>query len=159
MEKTVLLVGLPLVILALFFWGAQLQEDALAFFGDTNVACLPNGHNQIAMHIHPVLTVTVDGERELVPASIGIAGSCMSEMHTHDATGTLHVETATRERFEQIAFTDFFSVWGQPIEREGFSLTVEVDGTPVESVEDVVLRDGSQIELQYTSETQVSVEL
>ena len=151
MKKVILIGGVILVVVGLIVWGKALQKDAVVFFGDTNVACLDNGHQQIELHIHPVLRITVDGEEEAIPANIGIQGACMSETHTHDATGVLHIETATRERFEQLQFTDFFDVWGRDIERSGYTLEAFVNGTAVASVEDIPLEDGDQIELRYTS--------
>lgn len=152
MKKMILFVGLPLVVLGLFAWSASLQSAKTTFFGETTVACLPNGHAQVALHIHPILTITVDGEEEAIPANVGITGSCMSEMHTHDGSGTLHIETATRERFNEIGFPDFFSVWGQPIVREGHSLQIFVDGEEIANPEDIELEDGMRIDLMYTSE-------
>lgn len=47
-----------------------------------------------ARHFHTHLDVLVDGRRVVVPAQLGIApsGREMSELHTHDTTGVLHVE-------------------------------------------------------------------
>jgi hypothetical protein len=46
------------------------------------------------LHFHPHLDVLVDGKPVAVPAEIGIdaAGGKISELHTHDASGVLHVE-------------------------------------------------------------------
>lgn len=48
-----------------------------------------------ANHFHAHLDILVDGKPVSVPADIGIAASGqMVELHTHDATGLLHVEAA-----------------------------------------------------------------
>ncbi len=150
MKKILLFIGVPLLVLILLIWGRTL-DTTLVMVEGTNVACLPNGHQQLAIHIHPELTITVDGENEVIPANVGIVGTCMAELHTHDTTGTIHVETATQERFAQIAFADFFDVWGRSVEREGYELEIRYDGEVVESITDVPLEDHGQIELIYTS--------
>ena len=150
--KNITLVIIGVIVLGgLLFWAGQAQKPATVFVEGTNVACLPNGHENIATHIHPVLSITVDGEPELVPANIGITGTCMPELHTHDTSGQIHVETATLARLQEISFADFFDVWGQPIEREGYDLVITVDGQEIASVEEVPLKDHAQIEFAYTS--------
>lgn len=48
-----------------------------------------------ALHIHQHLTITVDGTAVPVPADIGIdqAAQKLSAIHTHDASGVIHVES------------------------------------------------------------------
>jgi hypothetical protein len=50
-----------------------------------------------ARHFHTHLDILVDGKTVPVPANLGIAasGDAMSELHTHDATGVLHIEAPT----------------------------------------------------------------
>ncbi len=66
-----------------------------------------------AMHIHPSLTITINGIKQTIPANIGISpdGQTFHEIHTHDATGTLHVETNSPRNFR---LDEFFAIWGQP---------------------------------------------
>src|SRR4051812_47416655 len=46
------------------------------------------------LHIHQPLDVFVDGRRVVVPAYVGIDADArfIAEVHTHDATGIVHVE-------------------------------------------------------------------
>jgi hypothetical protein len=62
-------------------------------------------------HIHAHLDLFVDGERVTVPARIGIdpAGQFISDVHTHDATGVIHVESTQVQTF---TLAEFFDVWG-----------------------------------------------
>src|SRR6476469_8604549 len=47
-------------------------------------------------HIHPTLTILLDGQQVSIPAGIGINGSNFADPHTHDYSGTLHIgESAT----------------------------------------------------------------
>lgn len=143
---------LVIVVLGGLFWlGNQSQQKSIRYFGDTNVACLPNGHQNIELHIHPILKIKVDGEPEQVPANIGIVGSCMAEIHTHDASGTIHVETFDSERMDNINLGSFFAVWGREAQRDGYILEVVQDGTVKRGVDDVMMIDHSVIELNYTS--------
>jgi hypothetical protein len=63
------------------------------------------------MHIHALLRIYVDGRSIPVPGQIGIdpLGPFLAPLHTHDASGILHVESA-----RPYAFTlgQFFTVWG-----------------------------------------------
>jgi hypothetical protein len=62
-------------------------------------------------HIHAMLHVYVNGLLSPIPADIGIEVSKGREtsLHTHDATGIIHMETNHRYAF---TLGDFFSVWG-----------------------------------------------
>jgi hypothetical protein len=66
------------------------------------------------IHIHQHLDVYVNGKHITIPALIGIFASSSSEvifadLHTHDTTGVLHVESATKRQF---TLGEFFGVWG-----------------------------------------------
>lgn len=92
-------------------------------------------------HIHVHLSLYVDGKQLAIPPGIGvkdpqksngfvIAGSCFYWLHTHDATGILHVEPPTAI---QVNLGQFFDIWGQPLSRTGVAgyngaVTVFVDG-------------------------------
>jgi hypothetical protein len=62
-------------------------------------------------HIHQHLDIFVNGRRVPVPAGIGIdaAESFISPLHTHDATGVIHVESPVVEPF---TLGELFGVWG-----------------------------------------------
>jgi hypothetical protein len=64
-----------------------------------------------AVHIHQHLDLYVAGKKVTVPAQIGIAssGAFLSDLHTHDATGIMHVESPTVRSF---SLGQFFAVWG-----------------------------------------------
>jgi hypothetical protein len=65
------------------------------------------------VHFHPLLKVFVNDKPVTVPANIGIdpraPGMQMAGLHTHDATGTIHVEGVPGARLGQ-----FFAIWGVP---------------------------------------------
>ena len=52
----------------------------------------------------------MNGKHETVPALIGIYdGQFLTQLHTHDASGIMHVESPTKRTFD---LGEFFGVWG-----------------------------------------------
>lgn len=152
MNKTFLVGGAVLVaVVALLSWSKLFGEKPLAFWNDTDIACLPNGHTNIALHFHPELVISVDGTKEQIPANIGSISACMAEVHTHDATGKIHIEAVRAGR--TYTLNDFFRVWGRDIERTGYTVVMTVDGQPNQESGNLVLKDGQKIELVYASAT------
>jgi len=112
--------------------------------GSFAVPCLsPN--KPLLQHIHPQLTILVDGVAEETPANIGLVG-CERALHTHDTTGEIHVEAQDKREY---TLGDFMSVWGKDIEREGYTFKVTVDGEEVLNPFAIVFEDGQQIVLEY----------
>ncbi|MBA2686240.1 MAG: hypothetical protein H0U66_17285 [Gemmatimonadaceae bacterium] len=93
-------------------------------------------------HIHVHLTIIANGVQRAVPLAIGAVGSevisnfvvdarCFYWLHTHDATGIVHVEAPVSTAF---TLGDFFGIWGEPLSRSnvgGFqgSVVAYVDST------------------------------
>ena len=63
------------------------------------------------IHIHQHLDIYVNGKKVTVPALVGIdtAGQFLTQLHTHDTTGILHVESPTKRSFR---LGEFFGEWG-----------------------------------------------
>jgi hypothetical protein len=61
-------------------------------------------------HIHTHLDVLVDGAPVTVPADIGIdmRRRAISPLHTHDASGVIHIESPVQRQF---SLGEFFSEW------------------------------------------------
>lgn len=150
MEKKTLgiLGGFIILVIALIILANKQAKPKIISESGTEIPCLPNGHQQVALHIHPIVTVTVDGDVEVVPVDIGIDGLCMREVHTHDTSGTIHVETAKLGKTYTLA--DFFAVWEKDIEREGYTYEIIQDGELKDSADSVILKDQSSIELRYS---------
>ena len=144
-------IGIGVVLVALFAW-PRIKDSNRALkraWKDANVKCLSQGHTNVNLHIHPHLTVRVDGVEEVISAEIGIVPGCMAEVHTHDATGTIHLESL--ERGKTFTLGQFFAVWGRPIERNGYTLTATVDDSPLSDPAALTLKDGQKIVLEYAS--------
>jgi hypothetical protein len=76
-------------------------------------------------HTHQHLDVFVDGQAVEVPANIGIdfANGFLSPIHTHDATGIIHVESPLVRDF---TLGELFDVWG--VRFDAHCLGGECDG-------------------------------
>ena len=63
------------------------------------------------IHIHQHLDIYVNGTKATVPALVGIdtAGQFLTQLHTHDTTGIVHVESPTKRSFR---LGEFFGEWG-----------------------------------------------
>jgi hypothetical protein len=70
------------------------------------VGCYKNGN----VHIHALLSIYQDGVRLALPGSIGRDTGCEYELHTHEGSGTIHIETDVPMTFR---LGQFFSLWGQ----------------------------------------------
>jgi len=112
------------------------------------------------VHWHSHLSVTLNGSPFTVPANIGIDsslwkdhsldqyGSGAAALHTHDTSGTIHVEVNTSHR--DFTLHEFLAIWGQPVDGsaiDGYLVTsVTVDGVQEASpTGDVILKDGQKI--------------
>ncbi|MBM7472931.1 hypothetical protein [Subtercola frigoramans] len=69
-------------------------------------------------HLHSHVSITVDGVPQVVPANVGIDEKTQVTLplHTHEATGILHVESPIQRTFE---LGEFFAEWGIPLDSEG----------------------------------------
>ncbi len=131
----------------------------LASVGVASAASQFAAANTMRMHWHPVLTITMNGSPVTVPAQIGIDQSLwkdhsldqygigMSPLHTHDTSGTIHVESNTVRDF---TLHEFLAIWGQPSDGSAINghpvTSLTVDGIQQASpTSDVVLKDGQKI--------------
>jgi hypothetical protein len=63
-------------------------------------------------HIHALLSIYRNGTRLALPDSIGRGGGCTYEMHTHEGSGVLHIETDVPKTF---TLGQWFALWGQTL--------------------------------------------
>jgi hypothetical protein len=129
------------------------QGEAVA-----GVGCI----DQIDLHYHAHVSLFVEGERVAIPPAIGIvdpvlqdgyvqSGGCFYWLHTHDASGLIHIEPPTDADY---TLGQLFDVWGRelsPTSVAGFEgdLSVFVDGERYEGdVRDIVFTSRKHISLQ-----------
>jgi hypothetical protein len=102
----------------------------------------------LTYHVHTYVGVFVDGKPEVVPAGIGIDndGHRIAALHTHDCSGTVHVEA---EEPIELTLGQFADTWGVKLDGECFADTcaldntvaVQVNGEPVADARAVVIAD------------------
>ena len=86
----------------------------LTFHGTPNLVPLPDYLSHCVTgsvyHSHPNLTITINGANFPFPPSPGTAeNGCLQPIHTHDATGVLHIET---DQNRDYTLGDWFLLWG-----------------------------------------------
>lgn len=101
-------------------------------------------HTGVGMHIHPHLKIFVKDEEVKIPANVGISGGCMRPIHTHDDSGTLHLEFPN---VRDVALGDFFKIW----ERQFDWTKVKIIVNSKENLElqNYIMHDGDKIELFF----------
>ncbi len=74
----------------------------------------------IDYHVHSHMSIFMDGEALAVPEEVGIVQlspttDCHYPIHTHDATGMIHLHATAPTDF---TLGQFFAIWGQPLARD-----------------------------------------
>lgn len=90
--------------------------------------------NETYIHVHPYLQIWIDGKNITIPTCVGIflctvtggsaSGSNFEPIHTHDASGILHIELSKADAASHnYTLDNFFAIW------KWSSSTVMFDGT------------------------------
>jgi len=87
-------------------WSAN-TGDLQARLQQINITATPTEGS--VQHIHQHLDIYIDGQHVVVPADIGIANGTFAEIHTHDTSGLIHVESNSNT---VLTLGQFFDVWG-----------------------------------------------
>ena len=117
----------------------------------------PDMISREGLHWHPILEVYVNGEKQVIPANIGIGGQYsslpmgMSPIHTHDdaVDGVVHLEFSGLVRKDDITLGKFIENWGKDINSFGSDVKMTVNGAENVELGNYVMRDGDKIELRY----------
>ncbi|HKI07254.1 MAG TPA: hypothetical protein VKA09_02570 [Nitrososphaeraceae archaeon] len=113
-----------------------------------------NNNKPMVMHIHPSITIVdSNGKQMPLPTDIGINPSLwkdhsldqfgmqgMSPLHTHDSSGTVHVESNAKRDY---SLGQFMDVWGGIDSSKIIKVTS--DGIEVEDYVSHVFKDGERI--------------
>ncbi len=100
------------------------------------------------IHWHPELAIYVKGIRQEIPANIGI-GAVHQPIHTHDATGVLHLEFQGLVRKRDIVLGQFFKNWGRDMQSFGNNVNMKVNGKERTEFENYGMQDKDKIELRF----------
>jgi hypothetical protein len=138
--------------------GARLQLRLRA------IGLAPLSEEGQVLHTHQHLDLFVDGKPVPVPANIGIDadGGFISDLHTHETDGIMHVESPTKRDF---TLGQFLAVWGLPLSadtigtlRETGSKTLRVWVNGDEVTADptrIVLAEHQEIVIAYGTAAQM----
>lgn len=123
--------------------------------------------NNMLIHNHVGLNVTIDGMPIIVPSYIGITQpgifadrslyadhsldkfgmEGMSALHTHDSSGLIHVESNTVRNY---TLGEFLGIW-KGLNTDGRNVMASVDGKPVSDFRNIPLNDKTKIVLDIAS--------
>jgi hypothetical protein len=125
-----------------------------------------SSREMLAVHIHAHLALFSKGQQIAVPYGIGIVGpfhanngfvgmgSGIYWLHTHDATGIIHVESPDARTY---TLGQFFDIWGEPLDTHSVAglqgaVRAYVDGKLYKgNPRDIVLTAHRQITLEVGS--------
>lgn len=115
-------------------------------------------HSGLGRHDHSNLEIYINGDQRAIPTNLGIntdvcnqEGGNMHTVHTHDASGRLHIETAANV---DMPLGVFFDIWGVHFNETGIfdyrvsnthELIMTVDGITNTEFDDYLLVDGKEI--------------
>jgi hypothetical protein len=147
----IIAIATAIIIAGLFVWSrfSNPYRNLITDFNRAGIDCV-SGFQKIVQHFHPRLQITVDGVEEIIPAGIGDYPGCTAEIHTHDASGEIHVESPNASK--TFYLKNFFEVWGRSLERKGYAVSMIVDSLTAssdEAIRGLILKDRQQIILQY----------
>ena len=109
--------------------------------------------SDVIFHIHANMAIYTDGKRQTVPAQVGIdqTHQLLASLHTHDTSGTIHMEAVQPYPFK---LGQFFNVWGVKFTQtqlgaylvgNGLVLQVWVNGKQVKSFVNYVMKPHDRI--------------
>ncbi len=117
---------------------------------------------KMVMHIHPQISVSVNGQPFIIPENVGIDNALwkdhsldkygmqgMSPLHTHDNSGTIHVESMVDRDY---TLAEFVNVWGGLDTGSGKILKVTVNGQPISDWKSHILKDKEKISFEISQQ-------
>ena len=142
--------------------------------GSASSATFGNGEvvSESGIHWHPELSITIKGQKQTIPANIGIGPQHanskwydpmmqMTDVHTHDSSGTLHwevMDSMAPVKRNDIRLGVFFEIWGKPFNATQIldnhngpdgTVTMTVNGKPNTDFDNYLVHDGDQIQISY----------
>lgn len=170
MDKGIWIIGgittiLVIVGIILFSANDKMNKLSSSFKGADGEIVSEQG-----IHWHPELTIVIKGQKQEVSANIGIGPQNstskwydpmmqMTDIHTHDNSGTLHWEVmAGPVKRGHVKLGAFFEIWGKPFSKNqifdnksgnGGMVKMTVNGQPNTDFENYIVKDKDKIEISY----------
>jgi hypothetical protein len=107
-------------------------------------------------HIHAHLDVRVNGQPVEVPAYLGIdqTHGSISPLHTHDATGVIHIESPVKRQF---TLGEFFSEWGVSLSADNIGALRATDGKTLRVYINGTLRGGNPAAITFAAHDEIAL--
>ena len=109
------------------------------------------------IHWHPELSIYIKGQLQEIPANVGL-GVTHNPIHTHDATGVIHLEFSGLVLKDNLKLGNFFKIWGKNLNKDCImdycggpegAVKMSVNGELNFDFENYLMRDGDKIEIRY----------
>lgn len=126
------------------------QETGQRVLGEQIVA-------QNGLHWHAKLSIYIKGEKREVPEGVGL-GAVEQPVHTHDASGAVHMEFPGVVKKDDLKLGQFFKIWGKEFDSscifdkcngEDGKVKMLINGQESQEFGNYSMRDGDQIEIRY----------
>ena len=151
--RTCLFFLVPILAIAGFVWYLSKTTPANLDQGGDLSACVQ--HGSVGMHIHPHVSIFINGQAQKLPANIGVTPLCMRPIHTHDDSGTLHLEF---KKIRAVKLGEFFQVWEKVFNENcifdscneaGKKVKLFVNGVENTEFGNYIMKDKDLIEIKY----------
>jgi hypothetical protein len=115
----------------------------------------------LTYHVHAHLAIIRDGQQVPVAGYVGIPGGevgvarCFYWLHTHDASGIIHLEAPAPQTF---TLGQFFDIWGMPLGRNGVA-NYDVPNGDITAFVDGQQYAGDPRDIELKAHTQIVLEL
>lgn len=141
------------------------DRNLLACMSSDPFICTPLPQEGEAVHIHPKLSIFINDQQQVIPANLGIQlnqqgnPTAFFPLHTHDTSGTIHVESPIVRDFH---LRDFFDTWEQTFTAQEIlgrqvdptrPIQMTVNGQPSNALGDLLLHDGDDIVIRAQEAT------
>lgn len=110
------------------------------------------------LHWHANLSIKILGEKQDIPAGIGLERLPHKPMHTHDRDSVIHMEFAGLVKKEDIKLSQFFKIWGEIFSKDCIfdkcsgaegQLRMLVNGQLNSEFENYIMKDEDKIEIIF----------
>jgi hypothetical protein len=146
----VVLTGIGALALLVLFGRSVVYYGADTHFESTQLGCVDDVTVSADELPNVRLTIFVDGVAQPIPSSIGIIRSCTAEIHTRSEGGGIYLRPLEPTR--RFTLREFLEIANLTLMREGYALTMMVNGEVNTAGEDLILKDRQHIELHYVSD-------